>query len=118
MAKHKLFHRVDKVLKHQLVTALDEIFVKSFKKNSTTYANVTSLMLLQHLFTSYGVINEFFLNKNDSTLSADYANSLPIEALWDRVQIAMEFAEDGIISYTNEQVLNIVHGIVKNSGMF
>ena len=30
----------------------------------------------------------------------------------------MEFAEDSRIPYTNEQVLTIIHGIVKNSGMF
>jgi len=100
-----------------LIAAVDEIYIRAKRSSATTYANVSTLGLLQHLFTMYGGISDSTLNENVSTLHAEYDKSLPIESLWDRVQKTTELDEDGNRPYTNQQVLTIVHSIIKNAGL-
>ena len=52
----KIYHTVDAVLKQQLITSIDDNYVKGHKKRNTGYARVTTITLIEHLIHTYDQI--------------------------------------------------------------
>ena len=59
------YHSVDKACKKVLFTLVLEAYFRSFKNKYTGYANVTCLDILTHLWTTYGVLQDFKVQENE-----------------------------------------------------
>ena len=59
------YTNTDKALKSQLITAVDEKFIRSKKNKYVGYVNVTTLQLLNHLYENYTKITHNDLREND-----------------------------------------------------
>ena len=53
------YYSVDKACKKVLFSIIPEAYFRSFKKKYTRYANVKCLDILSHLWTTYGVLQDF-----------------------------------------------------------
>ena len=60
----KLYHTLDAVLKQQLLTSIDEKYVKVEKNCNTGYARITIITLINHLVNTYVQITSDYLINN------------------------------------------------------
>ena len=59
------YYSVDKACKNVLFTLIPEAYFLSFKNKYTGYANVKCLDILTHIWTTYGVLQDFEVQEND-----------------------------------------------------
>ena len=60
----KLYHTLDAVLKQQLLTSIDEKYVKVEKNCNTGYARINIITLINHLINTYVQITSDYLINN------------------------------------------------------
>jgi hypothetical protein len=61
-----LHNNVDNALKQQLIRAVSRMYIRTLEDPHISFANITTLMLLQHLLASYRRITEHALLANDT----------------------------------------------------
>ena len=59
------YHSVDRACKKVLCTLIPEAYFRSFKNKYTGYANVQCLKILSHLWSTYGVLQDYEVQEND-----------------------------------------------------
>ena len=69
------------------------------------YANITTLQMLTHLYTTYANITPTKLIKNNARLKKAYDVNQPIKRLFEKIEDAVEYANAGHNSYTPLQVV-------------
>ena len=64
----KIYHTVDVVLKKQLLTSIDDKYVRVQKTRNTGYAHITTRTLIEHLLNTYGQITPDELINNEELM--------------------------------------------------
>ena len=64
------FKNVNTALKNQLLSALDDIYIRALKDRHVGYMNQSIRSILQHLFDNYGNITPLELEDNDMKMRA------------------------------------------------
>ena len=59
------YHSVDRACKKFLCKLIPEAYFRSFKNKYTGYANVQFLEILSHLWSTYGVLQDYEVQEND-----------------------------------------------------
>ena len=59
------YHSVDRACKKVLCTIIPEAYFRSFKNKYTGYANIQCLEILSHLWSTYGVSQDYEVQEND-----------------------------------------------------
>ena len=85
----KQYDATDKALKQLLLGAVDDMFVRSLRNRHIGYANVTTLQILTHLYTTYAQIKPSDLDANHDRMKAPYDCNLPIETFFDQIEDAV-----------------------------
>jgi hypothetical protein len=114
----RLYNNVDKALKQQLIRAVTRMYIRTLEDPHIGFANVTTLMLLQHLLTTYGRITEHALHTNDSVFKSSMDPSQPFETFISQIEDTTEYAAAGNTPYTAAQVIANAYTIVYNTGLF
>ena len=114
----KQYDATDKALKQLLLGAVDDMFVRSLRNRHIGYANVTTLQILTHLYTTYAQIKPSDLDANHDRMKAPYDCNLPIETFFDQIEDAVEFASAGNAPFTPIQVVNTAFNTIASTGMF
>jgi hypothetical protein len=109
---------VGKALKQQLLSAVDELYVRSLKNRITGFANVTVWQMLQHLLVTYGRVKPHDLMLNDQCMHAPYSIDQPLEVLIAQVEDAVAYAVAGNQGYTNMQIVNLAYSLILATGQF
>ena len=73
---------MDKALHQQLLVIFDNMYLKSLRNRMTGFANVTTMQLIQHLYTTYQYITPGDLTDNNKRIQAPYDPSLSIKTLF------------------------------------
>jgi len=79
---------------------------------------ITARQMLQHLQTNYGTISTSQYKSNDERFRQPYDPNEPIEDLFERIDDAVDFAEQGGIPYTPAQIVKHVYNLLFASGLF
>ena len=114
----KQYDSADKDLKQILLGAVDEMFVRSLQTKYVGYLNVSTRDILEHLYSKYARILADELQKNDVALKNAYDTNQPIESLFGKVEIAVNYAATGNIPYSPTQVVATAFQIFFATGMF
>ena len=112
------YNATEQALKQQLISSIDDIYLKGVANRHTGFATVNLLRMLQHLYDTYGDITPTELEENDVKMKTAYDPTLPIETLYDQIEVAVDFADAGKAPYTNAQVLARAYNIVLQTGLF
>lgn len=110
-------NNVDMAIKHQLIAAVEPMFLRAIMHRHTGFASVTTRALIVHLMTSYGQITPTELAANDIRYRAAYDPSQPIELLFGQIEDAMDYADAGGSPYSAAQVITNAYALVFNTGM-
>ena len=112
------FKNVNTTLKNQLLSALDDIYVRALKDHHIGYMNQSIRTILQHLFDNYGNITPLELEDNDTKMRATWDPNRPFDCLIKQVEDGQDYADDGGQPYTAEQLLRIAYTLVFKTGLY
>ena len=111
------YHSVEKACLKVLFTLVPEAYFRSFKNKYTGYANVTCLDILTHLWTTYGVLQDFEVQENDLRMK----HPITAETLFEDFVEQVETAVDAVatqVPYIREHVVIISFTSVENAGIY
>ena len=112
------FKKVNTALKNQLLSTLDDIYVRALKDRHVGYMNQSICTILQHLFDNYGNITPLELEDNDTKMRATWDPNSPFDCLIKQVEDSQDYANDGSQPYTAEQLLHIAYTLVFKTGLY
>jgi hypothetical protein len=69
---YRSYHNVDQAIKMLIIKSFDDAYLNALSDEIVGYANYTSLQLLTHLLTYYGMIAPTELTQNYECLDAPY----------------------------------------------
>ena len=111
------YHSVERACKKVLCTLIPEAYFRSFKNKYTRYVNVQCLEILSHLWSTYGVLQDYEVQENDVKMK----KSISAENLFEDFVEQIETAVDAVatqVPYTREQIVSIAFTIVENAGIY
>jgi hypothetical protein len=122
----RLYNNVDKALKQQLIQAVKKqliravtrMYIHTLEDPHIGFANVTTLMLLQHLLATYGRITKHALNTNDIAFKGPLDPAQPFETFITQIEDTTEYAAAGNTPYSAAQVIANAYTLVFNTGLF
>ena len=112
------FKNVNTALKNQLLSALDDIYIRALKDRHVGYMNQSIRAILQHLFDNYGNITPLELEDNDTKMRAPWDPNSPFDCLVKQIEDGQDYADDGGQPYTAEQLLRIAYTLVFKTGLY
>ena len=112
------FKNVNTALKNQLLSALDNIYIRALKDRHVGYMNQSIRTILTHLFDNYGNITSLELEDNDTKMHATWDPNSPFDCLIKRIEDDQDYANDGGQPYTAEQLLRIAYTLVFKTGLY
>ena len=106
------YDSTDKPLKSLLIAAVNETYIRSLHDKYTSYANITTLQMLMHLYSAYAKITEGDLEENNKRMRTDYDVNQPMEVLIGQIDdtVDMEAAADN--PYSAEQVVTSAYNLI------
>ena len=108
----------DRALKQLLIGAVDDMFINALCDIHVGYANVTTLQLLTHLYTTYGKITDADLRKNLDLMNEPFDVNLPVETFFRRIEECVDYASNGQTPFSKEQVVSSAFCSIQKSGFF
>ena len=84
------YHSVDKACKNVLFTLVPEAYFLSFKNKYTGYANVTCLEIFTHLWTTYGVLQDFEVQENELRMKQPITDKTLFEDFVEQIETAVD----------------------------
>ena len=112
------FKNVSTALKNQLLSAVDDIYVRALRDRHVGYMNQTIRNLLTHLFDNYGNITQLELEDNDTKMRALWDPNSPFDCLVQQLEDGQDYADDGGQPYTTNQLLRIAYTLVFKTGLY
>jgi hypothetical protein len=112
-----LYFNTEAALKKVLLQAVPATFTQKLRDEELGYASTTTLQLLTHLDTTYGVVNEDDLDRNLAALHKPWKLHLPIETLFHQIHTCRTFAA---LSDPISEATAVRAGLnnIENTGMF
>ena len=101
-----------------LIAAVDKIFIRYLRHRYVGYGTTTTHSMLDHLYATYAKISSADLQDNATQLRVLYDDNLPIEALIDQVEGAVEYSAPRTTLYTPLQVIGIAYQLIFQNGIF
>ena len=111
------YYIVDKACKKVLFTLIPEAYFWSFKSKYTGYAKVKCLDILSHLWTTYGVLQEFEVQENDVRMKQPITAETLFEEFVEQINTAVNVVAKQV-PYTRHQIVIIAFTMVENAGIY
>ena len=112
------FKNVSTALKNQLLSAVEDIYVRALRDRHVGYMNQSIRNLLTHLFENYGNISQLELEDNDTKMRALWDPNSPFDCLVQQLEDDQDYADDGGQPYTADQLLCIAYTLVFKTGLY
>jgi hypothetical protein len=101
----RLFTNVDKALRQQLTGAVNHMYIHALEYPHIGFANVTTLLLAQHLLATYGRITAHSHHENDILFRKAVDPGLPFKRFITQIDEAVKYANAGKTPYTAAQIV-------------
>ena len=79
-------------IKNQIVTVVDPVFLSPLVGHLTLFGHVSELVVIQHIFESYRVIDEIDLEENVVKMMGPYDPTETLSRLIKKLEKGREFA--------------------------
>jgi hypothetical protein len=114
----KEYDAVTKALRKQIVSAIDETYIKPLKARNSGYNNVAVHAMTTYLFTAYGKIDDESIVANEKKFIEPWDGTSPFENVIERIDECMDFAEAAEQPYTVPQILSKIYTLVYDTGLY
>jgi hypothetical protein len=86
------YHDTDRALVRCIIAATPSTYIEALSHDEFGYATVTSLQLLTHLHTTYGVMTAADIDANMARMNNPWSPPTPIEVLFKQLEEGQRFA--------------------------
>ena len=112
------FKNISTALKAQLLSAVEDIYVRALRDRHVGYMNQSICNLLSHLFENYGKITQLELEDNNTKLRALWDPNSPFDCLFQQLEDGQDYTDDDGQPYTADQLLHITYTLVFKTGLY
>jgi hypothetical protein len=109
---------VIKALRKQLISAIEEPFIRHLKDPNTAYNSIALETMLAYLFAEYGDIDDNALAENEKRLVEPWDGVEQLENIFTRMHECIDFAEAAEQPYTDKQILSKALALIFNTGLY
>ena len=111
-------YNMDLALKALIIEAVDTVYLEEKRDRYTGFLTVTARDLMTHLLQRYGKITASDLTNNKRKMDEPLDNSAPIDVYFKRIDECAQFATDGEMAYTPEQILQTAYYAISASNLY
>ena len=112
------FKNVSTALKNQLLSAVENIYVRALRDRHVGYMNQSIRNLLAHLFENYGNITQLELEDNDTKMRSLWDPNSLFDCIVQQLEDGQDYADDGGQPYTTDQLLRIAYTLVFKTELY
>jgi hypothetical protein len=115
------YDATDKAIRNQVIDeAIPLVYMQALYNPVTGFGNVTTLALMNHLWTNYGKIQPSELNNNEARMTMMWQPPMPIEVLFTQLEdcVALSFALIGREQISDTATMRMSYNNVNATGMF
>jgi hypothetical protein len=112
------FRNTRTALKNQILNSIEDKYICSLKHSRTKYATITPLQLLDHLWTTYGKIDQADQSANEKRMRAQWNPPMAIESLFEQLQEGQTFAAKGDETISDSQLMRWAYENLLSTGLF
>jgi len=94
MAEFNMYHKVQKLIKKQILEAVPKRFTETLEHHEYAYDNVTAYALINHLATTYGKVTRAALETNLRELDNEWSPDTRFSTLISHQRKIQQFAAD------------------------
>jgi predicted metalloprotease len=114
----KEYESVTKALRKQIVSSIEETYIKPLKTRNNGYNAVSVESMMTYLFTAYGNIDDESIMVNEKKMIESWDGSSPFENVIERIDECVDFAEAAGQPYTAPQILSKIYTLVYDTGLY
>jgi hypothetical protein len=113
-------YNTDNMLRNQLVAACPDIYIYTLEdtEHCQGYSGVTTLTMLTHLWTEYGLITMQDLRANHARLIQQWHPHTPIENFFKQLDEAAAFAIHGLAPIDDIYIIMYAYDNLNSTGVF
>ena len=105
-------------MKNQIVTAVEPVFLSPLVDQLTDFGQVSVLTVLHHIFTSYGVIDKFYLEENAVDTMGPYDRDELLSQLIKQLEKGRELARSGDQKISDAMMMSKGSTLLAQTGFF
>ena len=117
-ADHNNHQNMDAALKTQIIETVDDDYLCEVKHRYTGYMGVSTRDLMDHLIDRYGKITPADIALNKVKMEEPLDPSQSIALFFRRIDDCVQYAADGLVPYTPEQILQTTYNQINASGYY
>jgi hypothetical protein len=118
LATYRTYKQVDAALRKQIIQAVEPTFYSDLRDKVFGYTDISCIVFLNHLQTSYGTITAADLETNRNKLSEPWNPEEPFKKLWDRIKTIRDLAEDGDRPLDDDTVMHLTLSALEQTGIY
>ena len=97
---------------------MGEAYIRPLREKYTRYTNVTTPTMLTNLYTGYTRIIQIDLEEKNKLRKKEWYLNHPIEALFEHIEDAIDYAADWSTPYQTEQIISASYNLLFKTGIF
>ncbi len=109
---------MDDALKAQVIDTISDTYLCELRNKYTGYLGITTRDLFDHLLDRYGKITPADIEECKRRMNAPIDASQPIDVFFQRIDDSVQYAADGQVAYTADQILQTTYHAVSTSGVY
>ena len=119
MRNFNLATNVNRILKSQLMQAIDEPYLADHIDDDTGDLTTDIPTTMASLFREYGDIESSVIREKENTIrSKDLDPQLPLATFYKEIERLVDFADAGSLPYSNEQQIDLAMDVLKATKVF
>jgi hypothetical protein len=117
IVEHTLYNRVSTELTSQILHAVDITWLRELENTDFGFADVTPVMIIEHLEDNYAVLTPEALEANRTSLSDAWNPDQPIENLWIKIFEIQCIATAGNAKISDVAAITLTLAMFEQSGL-
>jgi hypothetical protein len=109
---------MDDALKAQIIDTIDDPYICEIRNKYIGYLGITTGDLLDHLLDRYSNITATDLEANKTQMNEPLDSTQAIDMFFKRINDCIQYAVDGRVPYTAEQILQTAYNSISTSGYY
>ena len=109
---------MDIALTELIINTVHPMYLKAERSQYMGFHGVSTLELMQNLLDRYGKKSPANIEANRKRMMEPYDSSQPINVFFETIEDCVQYAEDGKIPISHEQVMQTAYNSVHASGLY
>jgi hypothetical protein len=104
--------------KKQIISVFEPMYLDVLNDNMVGFTNISARYMLDHLFTTYGIITAVDLEINSEHMRRDWDPQQPVDALFKQIKDYADYSEAGGVLIGHPQQINVGYAKIFATGHF